>query len=265
MDFQTFKQKAIHTATSPTAFSWYGIVGVVATGITTFWATCKWKNMQHDKIFDEEENKERTRVEKLKRAGKTALMFSCPIATAAVTCYCIKHGNDLALNTIDQLYTANNILSNRGKDMALGLAAGELRNKMNVAENAPTKTSAGAFSDDPVGETEDFGKKVLFYDDYCERWFESTIFDVMKAEIEANKIFALRGFTAVGEYHALIGLDTEDWTYHCGWDAGRGMRQGYAWIDYRHYRMLTEDNKPYYIIKYEFSPVWLEEFEWTKP
>ena len=258
-------QKVVHAITSPTAFSWYGIAGVIATGITTFWATCKWKNMQRDKIFDDEEDEEPTKIEKLKQVGKTALIFACPISTAALTCYCIKHGNDLAMCTIDQLYTANNVLSNRTKDMALGLAAGELRNKMSIAGETPIKTSAGSFSDDPVGEVEDFGKKVLFYDDYCQRWFESTIFDVMKAEIEANKIFALRGFVAVGEYHALLGLDVEEWTYMCGWDATRGIRHGYAWIDYKHYRALTDDGKPYYIIKYEFTPSWLEEFEWTRP
>ena len=37
MDFKMLKQKVVHIVASPTAFSWYGIAGVIATGITTFW------------------------------------------------------------------------------------------------------------------------------------------------------------------------------------------------------------------------------------
>ena len=263
MDIKAFSQKVVRTATSPTAFSWYGIIGVVATGVTTFIATCKWKNMQRDIVFEDAE-KEPTRIDKLKRAGKTALIFSGPVVVAASTCYCIKHGNDKAMHTIDQLYVANNVLCNRSKDMALGLAAGEIRNKLNETGGTMTKATATSFSDDPEGEIEDFGKPVIFYDEFCERWFESTIFDVMKAELDANKIYALRGFTAVGEFHALLGLKSEEWTYQCGWDESKGIASGYAWIDFKHYH-ITNVDKPYYIIKYEFSPSFLEEFEWTRP
>ena len=55
IDFQTFKHQAIETITSPTAFSWYGIVGVVATGVVTFIATCKWK----DKVDTDDDEKQK--------------------------------------------------------------------------------------------------------------------------------------------------------------------------------------------------------------
>lgn len=256
-------------ATSPTAFSWYGIIGVVATGVTTFLATCKWKDDQRDTLFfDAVNDSEPSTKEKAKRIGKTALIFAGPVCLAAGACYCIYRGNTKAMNRVSQLMTANTFLStkiDRGKDMAIGMAANEIRNRLDKENESPAKVSGAAFSDDPAGEVEDFGKVISFYDDYCEEWFESTIFDVMKAEAEVNKIFALRGYAAVGELYAFMGIEPEEWTYQCGWDSAVGIKHGYVWIDYSHYRRLAEDGTPYYIIKYSFNPVFLDEFEWLSP
>ena len=260
IDIKSLSKQAIRTMTSPTAFSWYGVVGVVATGVVTFLATCKWKDRQRDKVFEGEEEKVT-----VKDVAETALIFTPPVLTAAATCYCIKHGNDKALHTIDALTEANNFLSgkiSRSTSAAAGLAVGEMKNQLERRE--VTCLDDNLISGDPA-EIEDHGKVVLFYDTFCDRWFESTIFDVVRAEEEVHKFFSLRGYVSVAEFQAFLHLPITDeyqWTQLCGWDDNIGYKRGYLWVEFSHDRKILDDGRVYYAINYVIPPIFDEEFEW---
>lgn len=157
---------------------------------------------------------------------------------------------------------ANNLLTDKAKAMATGAALAKLDSK-NEEEKYDIITPHYSFSDDPDGETEDYGKKVLFYDEYCEDWFESTIFDVVMAEEQLHKLLSIRGYAALGEFRSLLHLSYEDWMYLDGWDLEVGYKRGeYGWVDFVHNRRFLDDGRVYYILRYCKSPAFVEEFEY---
>lgn len=261
IDIKSFSKQAIRTMTSPTAFSWYAVAGVIATGVVTFLATCKWKDRKRDKIFEEGEDKHTT----VKDVVETALIFTPPVLTAGVTCYCIKHGNNMSMETIGTLTEANNFLSGkltRSASAAAGLAVGKMNNQSEDRE--VTCLDANLLSGDPA-EIDDHGRVVLFHDTFCDRWFESTIFDVVRAEEEVHKFFSLRGYVSVAEFQAFLHLPISDeygWTQLCGWDDNVGYKRGYLWVEFTHDRKILDDGRVYYTINYVIPPVFDEEFEW---
>ena len=264
-------QKAIRMATSPTAFSWYGVAGVIVTGVVTFLATCKWqekKNERFDKIFNDDPDdlneNDRDPKERVKEIAETALIFTPPVLVAAGTCYCILHGNSKALETVGKLTEANNFLSNkfsRASSAAAGMAVGEVKSQLERDPNPNTCLDCNLFSGDPA-EIDDHGKVVTFYDTFTERWFESTIFDVLRAEEEVHKFFSLRGYVSVAEFQAFLHLDPDQWTTLCGWDDNIGLKRGYLWVEFGHERKIAADGRVYYTINYLIPPIFDEEFEW---
>ena len=244
--------------TTPTAFSWYGVIGVAATGVLTFFATKKW--MEREKEKEESEST-------LKEAAKTALIFAPPAIAAAASSFCIMHGNNKAMGTISNLTYANNFLSSKfdkTKAAAAGMALGEARNQLSRQTDIPKRIGKYLFSDDP-NEVEDYGKPVIFYDTFTEDWFESTIFDVMMAEEELHKIFALRGYVSVAELQVFRNTEVKPWTTECGWDDDIGYKKGYLWVEFAHHRRFLDDGRPYYEIEYKIAPTFDEEFEWVDP
>ena len=231
--------------TSPTAFSWYGVIGVVATGVLTFFSTKKWLEKDHsdDKPIQEK--------------AKDALIFAPPVAAAVGASVCIIHGNNKAMHAVGDLISANTFLSRKignATSAALGAAATGLKTQQNV--------SAGHlyFSDDPE-EVEDYGKAVLFYDDFTEDWFESTIFDVLLAEQEVHKFFNLRGYVTVGEFHEFMKLHAEEWMQRCGWDDDIAYKFGYNWVEFNHQRLRDDNGRVYYKIIYAAQPAFAKIFE----
>lgn len=197
------------------------------------------------------------------------MIFAGPIAIGVGTCYCIKHGNDawkalysFKCDEIQDLMIANNLLTDKAKAMVTGAALAKLDSKTEE-EQYEIVSPNYSFSDDPEGEVEDYGKKVLFYDDYCEDWFESTIFDVLMAEEQLHKLISIRGYAALGEFRSLLHLEHEDWMYLDGWDLEVGYKRGqYGWVDFVHSRRFLDDGRVYYMLRYCNSPAFVEEFEY---
>ena len=254
IDFKTLGKQL----TSPTAFSWYGVAGVVATGVLTFFATKKWMARQ------KETEEEQTTKDKLQDAAEVSLIFAPPVLSAVAASYCILHGNQKAMGTISNLTYANNFLSgkmDKAKAAAVGMAASEMRNRYAGQTDIPPYRTKYFFSDDP-DEVEDYNKVLNFYDSFTEQWFESTILDVVMAEENLHKFFALRGYVSVAEFQAFLRIDPPMWTTECGWDDEIGYKKGYFWIEFKHHRCFLDDETPYYVIEYVIQPTFEEEFEW---
>jgi len=273
--FASFGRKA----TSPTAFSWYGIAGVFATGALTFFATKKWLTWRNKKRAETIEQwmneseksdirldqflKDQPIKDKLKEAAGTVLIFTPPFAAALLTSLSIYKGNNDAMKLVSNLTDANNMLASRlgrYKDFAAGAAVNEARHRK-FENTLQTKDQRIYFSDDP-NEVEDYGKVVHFYYEYTEEEFDSTIMNVLLAERELQKYFSLRGYAAVNELRALYGLDIGGWYSECGWDDEIGYRKGYLWIEFSHHRTILEDGSVCYVIRNVIEPSFAEEFEW---
>ena len=283
--------------TSPTAWSWYGIIGVGVTMVLTYISTNKadiWKATCTEKLKNEtlyktqvpipdekpktwddkwkeylQALKNRPMKEKLKEAAGLALIFIPPFAAAAGTCYCIYHGNAKAMQSVGTLMEANNFLSgkfvNNKAAAAAGMAVGSQYSRHKQWEDEDDNVSSGKlFSNDPA-EVEDYGKAVLFYDEFTQREYESTILGTVMAEREVHKFFNLRGWVAVGEFEEFQGLEPLQWTYQCGWSDSIGFKRGYSWVDFKHVREVLPDGRVRYRIQYGIEPVFTEEFEWIMP
>ena len=92
-------------------------------------------------------------------------------------------------------------------------------------------------------------EKLLFYDYFSERYFESTMEEVMQAEYEINRELHTKDYAYLNEFYDLLGLDH----IQSGWDLGWSMGASYAhywktWIDFRHEKVEMEDGMECYII-----------------
>lgn len=98
--------------------------------------------------------------------------------------------------------------------------------------------------------------KVLFYDEFSGRYFESTTTEVLKAEYEINKKLSSWGGVYLNEFYDLVGLEPTDYGEHLGWSAA-GLYEMYwdQWLNFSHEKFILDDGLEGYIITFEQEPV----------
>lgn len=98
-------------------------------------------------------------------------------------------------------------------------------------------------------------KELLFYDSHSDRYFTSTIKDVISAEYHLNRNFILRGYTDLNEFYRFLGIDETEFGSEVGWSCYVGeTTYGYHWIDFTHKFVKFDDNLECYIIETPFEP-----------
>lgn len=101
-------------------------------------------------------------------------------------------------------------------------------------------------------------EKVIFYDSYSERYFESTISQVLQAEYHLNRNFVIGGDVTLNDFYLFLGIDKVDDGDTVGWS----VLDGYTWIDFSNMPSKLDDGTKYYIISAVFDPeCYLEAFE----
>ena len=281
----TFKAKAA----SPTAFSWYGVAGVVATGVLTFISTTKWIEWKdrersryateasrddHGKIAYEtmkEKEKNPSTKQKIKEAAGTVAIFTPPVLAAIGTSWCIRHGNTKALDSISTLEQLSNRQATRldkYKGFAAGALASEIKDAHSEEERVCNVPHHLYFSDDDL-QHEDYGKDLIFYiegvnsDDGGRMWFRSTMLEVMMAESEFNKFLWSRRngeFASLNELLLMYGAENVNYGDSCGWSKEQGFDDGYDWVEFRHKKIHFDDGSYGYLIIFESEPKFDEAF-----
>lgn len=94
-------------------------------------------------------------------------------------------------------------------------------------------------------------KPRLFYDEYSERFFESTIEQVITAEYHLNRNYILRGSSVLNELYDFLGLEPTDYGSTIGWAP---LDDGMYWIDFNHRKAAMEDGTEFYILEMPFAP-----------
>ena len=298
VNFKELLKESKSTLTSPTAFSWYGVVGVVATGILTFLATKKWVELRSEikeECWDKAENKiisednkptitldeaidittayekelkDRPFKEKMKEVAQTALIFTPPFAAAVGTSLCILHGNNKALSSIGDLAAANNLLSMR-LDKYKSFAAGALTSeviKHQKSEDDDEEVSRDPhrifFSDDDLPH-EFYGKRTRFYIELTRKEFYSTPLEVVLAEMEFNRLVWDRRVGEFGSLNELLDMyhaPQESYGDYCGWSKESGFDNGYNWVGITHHKIDFDDGESGYLIHFESEPTYDELF-----
>jgi hypothetical protein len=215
-----------------------GGIGVVATAVVAVNDTPK--AMQIIEKAKEEKGEDLTTVEKIKVAGPA---YIPAIVIGVSTLACIFGANSLSKRSQASLVSAYALLDNSYK---------EYKKKVDelYGEGADARVK-GEIARDKYDETdvprED--EKQLFYDYFSERYFESTMEEVLKAEYELNRELHTKDYAYLNEFYDLLGLDG----IQSGWGLGWSMEASLShycktWIDFRHEKVEMEDGMECYIL-----------------
>jgi hypothetical protein len=215
-----------------------GGIGVVATAVVAVKDTPKAMQIIEKKT--EEKGEDLTTIEKIKVAGP---VYIPAIAIGVSTIACIFGANALSKRSQASLVSAYALLDNSYK---------EYKKKVEelYGEGADARVK-GEIVRDKYDETdvsrED--EKQLFYDYFSERYFESTMEEVLKAEYELNRELHTKDYAYLNEFYDLLGLDGIQSGWDLGWSMGASLSHYWkTWIDFRHEKVEMEDGMECYIL-----------------
>lgn len=96
----------------------------------------------------------------------------------------------------------------------------------------------------------------LFYDEYSERYFESTFYKVQRAEYELNRNLMMRDYVYLNEWYEALDLDIVDEGYALGWTPCMLMDFYWQpWLDFDHEYFKTEDGRECISINFWQGPI----------
>ena len=221
-----------------------GGADVVATAVLAVKATPKaMMLLEHAK---EEKGEDLTKFEVI-RAAAPAYIPTVLIGVSTIAC--IFGANTLNKYQQGSLMSAYALLDSSYKEYKSKVVdlygdEADLRVREEIAEDK--------YAGDGITPDND---KVLFYDEFSGRYFQSTTVNVLKAEYEVNKKLSTWGGVYLNEFYELVGLPTTDYGDHLGWSAA-GMYEMYweEWLDFNHEKFMLDDGLEGYIITYNQEP-----------
>lgn len=230
-----------------------GGVGVIATTITAVKATPK--ALKKIKEAKEEKGDELTKMEIVKVAGTT---YVPTVVLGVSSLVCIFGANAMNKRSQASLVSAYALIDSsykKYKQKVIELYGKETHDKIVdeivIEEARELGIHANCLGGDCMLTGEDAcGDEVLFYDAFSNRYFESTIEQVMAAEYHLNRNFTLRGYTILNEFYDFLGLDPTDYGDKVGWTPEDGL----YWIDFNHRKVVMDDGLECYIIDTPWGP-----------
>lgn len=236
-----------------------GGVGVVATSVTAVKATPK--ALEKIKAAEEEKGEQLTKWEKVKVTG-TSYVPAIVIGVGTVTC--VIGANLLTKRKQANIASAYALLNesyrqyqNKVREIYGEDAHQEIMDAIaaekaeNVGVLAPGFVDNNAlYIDEKCGETR------LFYDEHGDRFFETTLEQVLSAEYHLNRNYVLRGYTVLNEFYDFLGLEPTDYGSELGWVAND---DGKYWIEF-HHQEINIKGTDCILISMPFAP----DLEWQE-
>lgn len=234
------------TKSAPVILSVASVIGVCVTAVLS--AKLMPKYLGEVGTAEAKKGRELTKKEEVKIG---IVIFAPAMVAALSTSACILGINVLNRKNQASLMSLYALLDTSYKDYRKKVTDvyGEDADKTVVSEIAKDR-----YTKCNVKITDE--NKQLFYDDYSQRYFESTIEYVQGAEYHFNRNFALRGDGRINEFYDFLGIDHIPGGDDVGWvlDPGYDNDGGCAWIDFTHQKVELEDGLECYIIWYDFPP-----------
>ena len=221
-----------------------GGVGVVATAVTAVKATPKAINLIE--VYEEQKGEDLTTLEKVRVAGPH---YIPAILIGAGTIACIFGANVLNKRNQASLMSAYALIDNSYKEYKKKVAElyGEETHKEVVSSIAKDKYTDDIRVDD---------NKMLFYDEFSHRYFESTLEDVIKAEYNTNRKLQCNGGVYLNEYYEFLDLEPIPGGTELGWSSGILESHYLAeQIAFDHWKVVLEDGLECCIITLRYEPV----------
>lgn len=192
---------------SPTILTFLGAAGVVATSIAAAKATPKAMALLEK--TKEEKGKELTKLEIVKVAGPA---YIPAVAIGASTIACIFGANALNKKTQASIMSAYALLDTSYKQYKSKVK--ELYGE-NSDRNVKKGIAKDKFKDNDININ---NEKILFFDFYSLRYFESTERLVLKAENRVNELLKLYGRASLNDFYESLGMPTAYTGYELWWN-----------------------------------------------
>lgn len=235
---------------SSTILTCVGAAGVVATTVLAVKATPKALYLLEQ--AKEEKGEQLTKLEVVNVAGP---VYIPTIITGVSTIACIFGANALNKRQQAALMSAYALLDNSYKEYKKKVV--EL-----YGDDADIRVRQEIVKDQY--EEEDIhvdGDKILFYDSFSERYFESTMEAVIKAEYAINRKISLWGGANLNEFYEELGIEPVDYGNYLGWSSGGLMAAVWSqWLDFDNEKVIMEDGLECYIISATIEPMFDYEF-----
>ena len=239
------KTKHFFKRNGSTILTCIGAVGVVATAVTAVKATPKVT------ILLEKERKlkgeELTKIEVIKVAGPH---YIPSILIGVGTLTCIFGSNVLNKRQQASLASAYALLDTSFKeykkkviDLYNEEADIEIRNEI----------AKDKYEENDI-EVDD--NKMLFYEEYSGRYFESTSKEVIQAEYNLNRELTNHGGVYLNKFYKFLDIAPTDYGNEYGWSLGVLESHYWAnWIEFDHEKVIMADGLECTIIRFRYEPV----------
>ena len=192
---------------SPTILTFLGAAGVVATSIAAAKATPKAMALLEK--TKEEKGEELTKLEMVKVAGPA---YIPAVAIGASTIACIFGANALNKKTQASIMSAYALLDTSYKQYKSKVK--ELYGE-NSDRNVKKEIAKDKFKNNDIHIN---NEKILFFDFYSLRYFESTERLVLKAENRVNELLKLYGRASLNDFYESLGMPTAYTGYELWWN-----------------------------------------------
>lgn len=217
---------------SATILTCVGAAGVVVTAVLTAKATPK--ALARLEEAKEEKGDDLTKLEVVKVAAPAYIR---PVIIGAATITCVFGANVLNKRQQAALMSAYALLDRSYKDYKVKVeelygddANERVREELARDEYENNKPATPAID------------TILFYDTFGDRYFESTIEAVQKAEYRINRDIHMRGYAMLDDFYELLDLEPLEGSCVLGWSEGGNLaRYWQGWVDFNHHKMVMDD------------------------
>jgi hypothetical protein len=246
-----YKSKLYLKHYSPTILTCIGAIGVVATSVMAVKVTPKAVKLL-ERATDEK-GEDLTKLEVIQIAGPA---YITTIVIGLSTISCIFGANVLNKRNQASLASAYALLDQsyrKYRKAAISVYGEDADSKIKIESAKETYVSADGYViyDTILDQT---SEKILFYDDYSQRYFLSTMSSVLNAQYHLNRNFTLRGDTNLNEFYEFLGIDKIDCGDDIGWSMDDLIESGIVWIDFENRYVKMDDGMECYIISALYGP-----------
>lgn len=240
------RSRAFLKRNSSTILTCVGAAGVVVTTVSAVKATPRALYLLEE--AKREKGEELTKWEVVKATGP---VYIPTVLLGVSTISCIFGANTLNKRYQASLISAYTLLDSSYKDYKKkveDLYGEQVDNKIK-AEIAKDRY------EDPVELGED---EELFYDEFSERYFNATKYDVQQAEYRLNRDIQMQGWASLNDFYEYLDIDPIESGDALGWsEGGNFARYWQSWMDFNHHKVVMDDGLECTILSF-FSEPYLE-------
>ena len=225
-----------------------GVAGVISTAVMSAKATPKALDILAEKeAYSREHHGES--LTKFEKALAVLPAYLPAILMGTATTACI-----LGANHINQVKQANLMAAYACLDASYK----EYRNKVKeifgeeAARRVNFEMEKERFMSEQYGDP---AEKKLFYDEFSKRYFEMSMFEMLKATYDANRMYNILGEMSLNQLYEFFNLAPTELGEGLGWNAEKEFACGqYAWLDIRWEPIETPDNLEAFGVTFAIDP-----------